>query len=73
MSDVQQEERQEYTYPDDTSAGLLSWEEASEKGFCPMCGYFVLGGSEDHTLHRFGVCSECLDDLKAELGEYGDE
>jgi len=66
------EGKQEYTYPDGTSAGL-TWEQASKEGFCPMCRYFVLGSGDDDTMGQHGVCFECLEELKYETGEYDDD
>jgi len=55
------EEKQEYTYPDGTSAGLLTWEQASKEGFCPGCGCFVAGiESEIRSMQVYGLCDECV-------------
>jgi len=62
-----------YLFPDDTEAGFLCDDCAREWGFCPVCGYFVLGSNEDRTLYGHGCCSECLEELKIELGEYDDD
>lgn len=57
----------------DDVATWLCWEHASKEGFCPMCGCFVLGGSDDYTLGEYGVCADCVDELKAETGECDDD
>jgi len=62
-----------YFWLDDTEAGFLCYECAVENGFCPMCGYFVLGGPDDYTLSKHGICAQCLEELKIETGEYDDE
>ena len=63
------DEKQLYVYPQDEEV-YLTWEEASKEGFCPMCGYFVLGSGEDRTLAAHGVCTECLDELRYETGDH---
>lgn len=67
------EQKQRYEYPDGTMSKLLSWTEAANEGFCPMCGFFVLGSEEDRTLHSHGVCAECLEQIKYETGEYPED
>lgn len=62
-----------YHFPDEMPAGFLCDNCAKELGFCPVCGYFVLGSSDDRTLYSHGCCSECLEDFKIELGEYDDD
>lgn len=59
-----------YWFPGDVEAGYLCDKCATDNGFCPVCGYFVLGSSDDETLNDFGCCVECLEELKIELGEY---
>lgn len=51
----------------------LCSEHAAEYGFCPMCLYFVLGSDDDRTLAHNGVCVECLDTLRYEMGEADDD
>lgn len=63
-----------FSYPDAEYGTInLCWEHAPTSGFCPMCGYFVLGSPDDRTLGRNGVCVECLEELKIEAGEYDEE
>jgi hypothetical protein len=45
---------------------------AVREGFCPCCGCFVLGLDDDYTLESHGICAECLEELRYELGEYYD-
>jgi len=55
------EEKQEYTYLDGTSAGLLSESEAADAGFCPGCGCFVAGTErESYSMLVYGLCDECV-------------
>lgn len=62
-----------YYYPDGTEAGFLCDQCAVDEGFCPGCGYFVLGSEwDDSSLGRHGICMECLDELRIEMGEYDD-
>ena len=60
------EERELYTLPD----GTLQWltaSEAADMGFCPTCGAFVDGiDSEIPYMSKWGMCSECLDELRDE-------
>lgn len=62
-----------YFFPDDTEAGYLCDDCARDLGFCPVCCYFVLGSNEDRTLGYHGCCTECLEELKIELGEYDND
>ena len=65
------DEKQVYTYPDGTEDRLTN-KEAVEAGFCPVCGYFVLGSDDDRTLYTHSMCAECLDEFRYEIGEYDD-
>jgi hypothetical protein len=66
--------RQIYHYPDGTATNPLTIEEARKAGFCPGCGWFVAGSEyEDQSLHNFGLCTECVDEIRDETGEYDSE
>jgi len=66
-----------YTYPVEVDGKILTTflcdNCAAEEGFCPCCGYFVLGSSDDYTLSGHGLCAECLEELRIELGEYDEQ
>jgi hypothetical protein len=62
--------RVEYEYPNGHKVMLLDVE-AVELGFCPGCGSFVAGvESDDLSLGQFGMCGECVEELRIETGEY---
>lgn len=68
----QADARQIYHYLDGTPTEPLTADEAIKAGFCPGCGWFVAGVERDDiALHNFGICDECLDELRSEMGEYG--
>lgn len=60
-----------YTYPDGMTTPGMTDHEAIQAGFCPGCGYFI-GGSEhdDMSVREFGLCYECVEELRIELGEF---
>lgn len=59
-----------YNLPDGTQVDLTD-EEATKLGFCPGCGYIVAGNEhDDRYLSEFGLCYECVDEMRIELGEY---
>ena len=41
-------------------------EHAMDNGFCPMCGFFVLGSPEERGLQKNGCCSECFDEFHSD-------
>lgn len=56
-------ERFLYTLPDGTPRWLTP-AEAVDEGFCLGCGAFVAGiDAEIPSMSKFGICSECLDEL----------
>ncbi len=59
-------------YPDDTLAGDFCAEHATAAGFCSGCGHFAAGVESFDFSPVAGLCAECLDDLRGELGEYDD-
>jgi hypothetical protein len=70
------EEGQEYLIQSDGANKTLCFcdTHASEFGFCPGCGYFVMGAEEhDRPLAQYGLCAECLDDVRADSGEFEDD
>lgn len=60
-----------YMYVDGTVAGYLCDTCAAKEGFCPFCGYFVLGSDDDHTLSQYGCCAECFDEIVSDT-QYSD-
>ena len=69
---------EQYVYPalDDGPREVtqLCAEHAAQTGFCPGCGFFVEGNERDTiSLHRYGFCVECFDDLRIEAGEVWDD
>ena len=67
-------ERQLYTTPGGQDRWLTA-DEALSEGFCPLCGAFVAGNEwDDLHIGQYGACAECVDELRAETGEFdGDE
>jgi len=63
---------QKFKYPEpvEKTSIYLCDECAVREGFCPCCTGFVLGSYDDSTLESHGVCTECLKELRYELGEY---
>ena len=63
-------ERELYTLPDGSPRWLTA-DEAIDAGFCPFCGAFVAGNEwDDLHIGQYGACAECVDDLRAETGEF---
>lgn len=62
-----------YEFPDGSPAGFLCDSCASDVGFCPGCGYFVLGSDDDRTLYSQGLCTGCMSELNDELGDGEDD
>lgn len=60
-----------YYFPDGTEAGFLCDTCAANEGFCPVCGYFVLGSDDDRTLSQYGCCAECFDEIVSDT-QYSD-
>lgn len=52
----------------------LCTEHAVELGFCAGCGYMV-AGIEEHifSMASLGLCAECMDELRAEMGEFDED
>ena len=48
-------------------------EHAKKSGFCLWCGTFCAGIESFDFSGMPGYCSECVDDIKAEFGEYDDD
>jgi hypothetical protein len=49
-------------------------EHCEPEGFCPGCGHFWAGTEYfDFNLGRSGMCQDCTDTYKYELGEYDDD
>jgi len=46
-------------------------EHARDFGFCPGCGWFALGADDDFMV-RHGLCSDCYDGVRADMGEFDD-
>lgn len=65
--------KNKYKYPDGTVIEL-TYEEASDNGFCPNCGYFVWGIEIDHhSLNQHGLCWDCFEQFESETGAYDDD
>lgn len=63
-----------YTYPDGTTTPGMTDDEATDAGFCPGCSYFVAGSeADDLTLYEFGLCYECVEEIRIETGEYDED
>lgn len=63
--------RKVYTYPDDSLTKPLTDKQAIQAGFCPGCGWFVAGHeADDRSIREFGLCYECVEEIKIETGEY---
>ena len=66
--------KQVYYYPDGTATEPLTLDEAIKAGFCPGCGWFVAGNEhDDRALHNFGLCTECIDEVRDETEGWSDE
>lgn len=64
-------DKRTYTYPDGTTTPGMTNDEARDAGFCPGCGYFVAGSEiDDANIHYWGLCYECLEEIRIETGEY---
>lgn len=46
------------------------WEHALDSGFCCGCGGFCAGIESFDMSEIRGFCSQCVDEIKCELGEY---
>lgn len=67
------DDAQLYTTPDGNHLDLCD-ECAVNAGFCPACREIVAGNEwHDRALSQYGICDECLDQLREETGEYDDE
>jgi len=58
-----------YSYPGQKVEMLLCPDCASRLGFCISCGFFMAGNELDEHSGLPGMCYECVQDMKAELGE----
>jgi len=59
-----------YVYPFETEETLLCSECAANLGFCICCQQFMAGNELDEHSGLPGVCYECMQVLKDELGEF---
>jgi len=70
-------EAETYTYPyihnEPEFSEWLCAEHAADRGFCYGCGYFC-AGIEDYDFSPIeGLCGNCVDEFRYELGEYDDD
>ena len=68
----------EYTYMGIGEAdeqAHFCWRHASvDGGFCPGCSCFVLGiDGDEESLYRYGLCDQCMDEVRADMGEFDEE
>ena len=61
-----------YHYTEDSPAEWLCPEHAGDEGFCYGCGYFLAGTEDFDFSPSKGLCGQCLDHLRHEVGEYDD-
>ena len=60
---------------DETEGYYYCWAHAKAHGFCPSCGNMVGGIEREDFIYmpKYGMCSNCVEDLKYELGEFDDQ
>jgi hypothetical protein len=61
-----------FSLPGQESVRWYCWRHASEHGFCPGCGSFVLGTEEGETLGHHGVCQDCQEEFEADQAHFDD-
>ena len=59
----------------ETEGHYYCWAHAKAHGFCPSCGNVVEGIEREDFFYmpKYGICSNCVEDLKYELGEFDDQ
>ena len=60
---------------DETEGYYYCWAHAKAHGFCPSCGNMVGGIEREDFIYmpKYGMCSNCVEDIKYELGEFDDQ
>lgn len=48
---------------------------AIQTGFCPLCGYFVLGSGDERGMVKNGCCTGCFDEFHSDWddSDFSDE
>lgn len=60
-----------YLPEDDEPSEWVCAEHAHDAGYCYLCGQFW-GGVESFDFRRNGLCDNCDDQVKCDMGEYDD-
>lgn len=61
------------TYPIDAPDTKLCPDCMENSGFCLRCGHFCAGQSSFDFSEIPGYCSDCVDEIKSDFGEYDED